>query len=394
MSVKKCLNALEYYGDSYGCFLRNGKLAPAYNTLYKYASCPEWAVFAAYSHTAGKLFICTSTALFVSDDGKSFAKFCDFDECSPFMLEDVGGAAARTAVVAGKYAAVYESGAFTIERVRFALSCGAVHCGRVFGADAADGLVLRWSGAGGLLDWAEGIDGSGYVKLDPARGKILDILPFSGKLVAVREYGLTVLGMYGSPENFSVDITDTDCERIYKNTARVYGGKLYFVTKTGIKYFDGNKISPLKIMHEILSPVCAVEFGGKYFIACEKDYVICADLSDGASCRFLGQAETLFVNDAVFFCGTGAYFKLDCGGAYMFESGAIDFGNGSLKTVTEIDVRGVAQIRISNGKKVRDFLNASGIIRPCMRGKKFFISAEGKSPLDGIAVTAEVMNGI
>ena len=248
MSEKRSVNALENVKKIVGCFLTDGTLTPAYGGVNIDGTYPEGVKFAVYSGVVNRYFICTQNSVYFSEDGTKFTGYGGHDFSTPFLIEDYIGGTATAVIISGATAAVYLDGEILFESMQEKLNCGVLHCGRLFGAN---GLKLSWSGINGINDWRNGISLSGSLKLDPARGDVLDMLVFGGKIVAVREYGLTVLSMYGSPENFSVEITDTDCDKIYKSTSRVAGGKLYFFSASGLKCFDGSKISRIELAHAV-----------------------------------------------------------------------------------------------------------------------------------------------
>ncbi|MDE7439255.1 MAG: hypothetical protein K2N23_01920 [Clostridia bacterium] len=401
MSVKKSVNALEYCKNSSGCLLRNGQLFMAFTCEKISGDHPYGVKFSTYSDAIKRYIVCNDNAVYVSETVWNFKDVCAFNcEFPPFMVEKWGERDAEAVIISGSYAVVLSGGSADKLNLGASLSCGVMHCGRLFGADAYDGLVLRWSGADAITDWTAELHGSGFLKLDPERGEIIDMLIFNGKIVAVREHGLTVLSMYGSPENFSVELTDTDCDTIFRNTAKITNGKLYFYSVSGLKCFDGNKISIIELNHS-LSKVngCAV-YGNKYFLCgasetAGTDVIMYVDLANGENCVIKEYAENVFASDAVYCSAGGVLHELkDGGGYYFFESDPIDFGTGRLKTITKIDVQGTVNIRISNGKYKRGFNNASGVIRPHMRGKSFIIELDGASSLKGLTVTAEVTDAV
>lgn len=389
MSFKKTVCALDFPSRLSGCFLRGGALTPAYGTE-PVGACPQHTTFAAYSYAAGQYFYCTDGELYVSDDGTRYSKLADTDGFAPFVIEYIDGGAVKVAVVTGDRAAIYAEGAFTTQKLPHALDCGAVHCGRLFGGMR---FTVMWSGSGGLLDWKEGISKSGSVTLDPERGEILGIKVFAGKLVVVRQFGLTVLSMYGSPENFSVDITDTSCDAVLKNTAQVVGDRLIFCTRSGLKAFDGVRITPFAIRHPVTEPTCSATHAGRYFVVCGEG-IVSAD-ADGESCLTDERPGALFVKDGVFACNGGTVKRLTEGeGVYKFVTTAIDFGTARFKTLTAIELDGVADLLVGNGRESRVFEGASGIVRPRLRGKAFTVTVKSGKRIGRLDMTAEVTRGI
>lgn len=401
MSVKKRINALENFKSFIGCFLKGGKLIPAFKGEKLSDAYPAGAKFAAYSKILKTCLFGTENGLYFSSDSKRFIDLTSVDGgVTPFMVEYLRGSMSEVAVIWGKTAVLFRNAKLdSAVELPYALSCGVMHCGRLFGADSSDKLVLRWSSTRSLTDGEIGLHLTGYATLSPERGAILNLLVFKGKLVAVREYGLTILSAYAAPENFAVDFTDTDCDKIYKDTARIVGNKLYFYSDSGLKCFDGSKISAVELPHAISVPTASAEYAGKYYLAgtyalLNRQVILCVNIADGESCIIDVPAETLLIKNGVYYSHGSTFNKLTEGAKYSFVSGLLDFGTGKLKTVSEIDVQGKADLRISNGVCTRIFTGACGAVRPHLRGRSFTLTVEGEAPLNGVTVTAEVTDAI
>lgn len=396
MSEKRKINLLEHFGHSINCFMRDGKLYPEYVCMSRPVNYSSGLKFAAYSKASDCYFICDNKTIGVSSDCISFTHYTGYAGAPPFLIEDYFEGIARTIIIVGRKAAVYVGGGFIDKELEPWLLCGAMHCGRLFGAN---GLDLWWSGPGGFDDWNEGIGGRGRLRLDPERGEVLDMVEYGGKLIAVRKYGLTILNVYGSPEEFAVKITDTDCDVIYGGTARVVGNKLYFFSESGLKTFDGSKISPLKIRHPVSKPVCSAEYGGRYFLGCKDDYlnkdvVLCVDSTDGESLVLTERATLMFIKDALYFFNESRLNMFYGGGYFVFESAPIDFGTSRPKTITKIEFAGSPVIYVDNGKCERMFEDIKYSIRPHMRGRSFTIKVESTKTFTGATVTAEVTDAV
>lgn len=404
MSFKKTINLLSE-GEllPVGCRISGGELLPALSSEKLVSTgVPQGTIFAAYSEGVKDFFLCTSADIHTSAYGNNFMRITGLETGTPFIIEDIADGAPRAAVVCGRNAVYEKGGRYDVYYNYGAnLSCGVMHCGRLFGADKTEPYRLRWSGAGGLTDWEEVIDGSGSLTLDPARGGILDILELGEKLVCVRKYGLTVLSMYGSPENFAVNITDTDSDEIYKGTAQVVSGKLIFCTASGLHSFDGSVIRELPhgYARDISNPVRSAELGGKYFLSCTSKSlsggaVLCFDPSGGESYLIDLKADALCTADKVYAYNSSGAFRLTEGGKYSLTVGKINFGSGRMKTVTEIFIDGEADIEIGNGRIVRKFSGVNGRVRPALRGKEFTFKITGEKPVRKIYATAEECNAI
>ena len=395
MSTKKRVNVLENFGNSVNCYSKKGKLTPGYSAVNVPGEHPDVVTFAKYSKMTEKYFICTPASLNVSTDGKNFPYYTNFDGSSPFLIEEYIDGSGCSIVISGRDSMLDSPEIGSKNKLPYSLNCGVLHCGRLFGGD---GYTLRWSGSEDPRSWSEGLHSSGYLKLEPERGKILNLLVYGGKLVAVREYGLTVFSMHGAPENFSVSFTDTDCDCIYRNTACVVSGKIYFCSLSGLKSFNGTAISPLELKYAVSGAKSAVEYGGKYFLACKSEalksnVILCVD-ADLESCIIDASADVLFVKDGVRFFNSNGQYILERGGEYKFVSSVIDFGTDRMKTITELKVKGKATISIMTERLINVYKVKDGTARPHMRGKHFTVIAEGSEDVSEISITAEVMNAI
>ena len=280
------------------------------------------------------------------------------------------------------------------------LYCGVMHCGRLFAIDAQNRYLLRWS-ASGVKNWEEGMKGAGSLVLDPVRGPASDILSYGGTLVIVRKYGLTVAKMYGSPENFSVYATDTDCDEIYEKTARTVLGRLYFYTASGLKYFDGAVIRGVKhrLSEDICAPACGEEYGGNYFLCCSKktggEAVLVYSPEDGESYFADGGADCMCACGGVRIYRGGEAFKLDGGGEYTLTAEGIDFGTDGAKTLLSLKLTGEgADVCVSNGRQSIVYKRARGVIRPRLRGRSFTVEVRGTAKVRSLTATAEAVNEI
>lgn len=396
MSVKRSVNVLDYCINAENCFVKKDALVPAYKIVDFSRSAPSSVNFAGYSRAVDKYFACNGNKISYSSDGQTYIDFNDLDYnySEPFLIEDYYREEPRAVIISGYMCAVFNGNGFYEVALDESLSCGVMHCGRLFGAYRR---TIKWS-ADGFDDWNEGIDGCGHLNLDADGGDVLNMLVFGGKLVAVREYGLTFLNMNGSPEKFSVGLTYA-CDMIGKNTSCIIGNKLYFYSASGLKCFDGTKISPLETLYELRNADSAVGYDGIYFVNgyvedLGYDVILCFNTADGTSAIVHEYARKLFVKDGVLFFTNYDVKKLEKGGDFRFESGQINFGTDRFKTVTQIKVNGPAQIMLYKDRLVRVFETENGIIRPRMRGKEFKIIVDASDTLNGLTLTAEVPDAV
>lgn len=403
MSFKSTVNLLER-ADALpvNCRISGGALRPALNAVGYDGSVPEGVLCAGYSEAAGKFLLCTNAAGYASGNGESFVQLTPLAGQSPFFIQDYSVETARALMINGKNVLEHTGNYFKSYRYGENLRCGIMHCGRLFGANADNGYRLHWSGEGGIGDTGEEYNGSGYMLLEPSRGEILNLVEFGEKLIAVRKYGLTVMNMFGSTENFSVDITNTDTDEIFKNSAAVAGGKLIFFTASGLHSFDGSQITLInhRCAEDISAPSYALEFGGNYFLICRSKSlnagaILCYRVGDGESYLIDFAAEAMCTAECVYAYGSSGVCRLEEGGSYSFRCGGISFGSDRQKTVTAVYLEGgAADIEICNGDYTRKFKNVSGLIRPHMRGRSFTVKVSGSKPVYQLTVTAEECNGI
>ncbi len=256
---------------------------------------------------------------------------------------------------------------------------GVVHYSRLFGIDRDDKRLIRWSRAGDVHDWEQSLSGGGYVRLDGRRGDVKRLLTYDNKLIAVREYGLTVLRIYGDAENFKVDCTDTDTDGIVAPTAAVCAGKLYFFTQSGLYCYDGTDIesfSPDGLCGFSL-PRCAAGFGGAYFAAGKldgEDVIACIE-EDGV-CYLKYRADCIFSAGRLLFYGDGLYEIVPQAGDGAWDSGPADLGCTGVKYLSELIVEGCADLlEVSCGGRVRQFTGACGRVKVGLKGAVFRIRA-------------------
>ncbi len=398
MSFKKSADILKHAGIYVQCRICGDELVPAGGFIKVGGALSFTPLGVVRAESVNRFFAFDGQSVYVSADGKSFSYLNALAGDDPFVVEELENGAARAAAVCGKNAVLHDGSSFVCREYGANLKYGVMHSGRLFGADVEDGLALRWSGAGGVCDWARGVQASGYVRLDPERGEIIGINKLGDKLVAVRRYGLTVLSAYGNCENFRVEATDTDCDEIYRGTAGVAGGRLWFCTVSGLKYFDGERIRTLghPLAKDVYSPESAVCFSDKYFLICKSRFkggktVLCVD-AEGESFIADAAASALCAADGLYaYCDDGV-FKFGTGARYELFADGVNFGSGGYKTLTGIFVDGSADIEISNGRVTRGFSGASGKIRPRLRGKNFCLRITGDGAVRKITAVAEVRN--
>ena len=392
MSVNRTVELLNSDGGlPVNCRIYKGQLLPALSPVKKGGGVPAGGVFAYRSEYIDRFIIATKNYIYLSASGTQFSYLTSIKSDNPFSIEHIYKGKPCVVVIDGVNCTILYGNSFSMRELDVSISCGISHCGRLFGAN---GITVYW------LD-GDNFNSEGSLTLDSVRGEISDICELGEKLIFIRKYGLTVANMFGSPENFSVDITNTDTEEIYKNTARVADGKLLFWTSSGLCSFDGSVVKHIehRCNYAVSVPEQAVVFADKYYLNCycgvlEKNAVMCYDPSDGESYIIDVQADCLCSKDAVYVFNSNGAYRLEEGGAGLFCIDGINFGTGARKTVTKIfaDCDG-AEIVLGNGSAARKFEGA-GTFRPRLRGVDFSVAVKTGVPVKQITLTAVECNEI
>ena len=106
------------------------------------------------------------------------------------------------------------------------------------------------------------------------RGRLLKILNFNDNLYIFREFGITKIDAYSVNSSFGIDHLYLSTSYIFPNTIKVCGGKIYFLTTSGLYCFNGSSVEKEestiidKIDKSLTSQIAAEGFLEKYYIAC------------------------------------------------------------------------------------------------------------------------------
>lgn len=386
-----------------GCRIENGKIVPALggvqNTLCAFTDVKA----AGYCAAAGAYFVCADKKVFYSADGLSFSELAALEGEEPFIFGQREGAEAKLYAVGNGKCVYFGGGAGGEKAFDCGICGGVIKNGRLFGIDKGDKFRLRWSGAGGAFDQAEGINGAGWVRLDGAGGGILNLIIYGERLVAVRENGLSVFSAYGTPENFKAEGKGLHISGVCKNTAAVAGNKLIFCADGGLFCYNGAKIERLDcgLIEKTENPVCAAANGGLYLLGAyakplERNAVLVYDTASGLAYFADAPANAIVASGGgVFAYSAGNACRLARGGTFCFE-GTIDFGCAKQKYLKTLEIAGAegADIQLSNGRATRAFKDAKNALRADMRGVNFTFKVKGNAEITALRATAEVLDGI
>lgn len=297
----------------------------------------------------------------------------------------------------GPRIAVINPAAYKMSTFPVSVVGGAYFKGRLFGIEETDRYKIKWSGLQ-FDDWTESIDGSGYLRLEPSAGKALNIVEYGGKLVVVREYGVTVLNVYGEPRHFAVESTQVmaTAEPNLFNTSSVCGGKLYFCSQTAVFVYDGANIAlaDAPMQGELSGFGNAKQFNDRFlYFTCTyagdgKNYVLEWDLLTGDNALFCPDGTTVwrtpegcyaFIND--FTCAAS-----DDGDDMesLWKSKSFDLGDfTAVKTLKKIFVergKGNAQITV-HADGVTRVAEGDGEITLGLRGRSFSFEVSGQGEI-------------
>lgn len=381
-----------------GCRVSGGRVVGEASAVFAGAQLPEGVIYACRAESVGRFFLCTSGDCYVSVNGADFSRLNSLEGGTPFLVEEISAGAARAVLVNGENAVAHSGGSFAGIYTGVKLRSGVMRCGRLFAADGRNGLMLRWSGEGGISDWEQKINGAGYMLLEPSRGDILNVVAFGEKIAVVRRRGLTLVNAFGNPEHFSVSPTDTDTDEIFANTAAVADGRLYFYTASGLCSYDGARIERIRHRYseQTEGPTCAVALAGRYYLACTvggERAVLCFCCADGESFIYGLAADAMCAADCVYIYNSSGVYRLNGKAGCSFTAG-FDFGRGGYKTVTCMLVGGKADIAVGNGRVTRRLEGVCGTVRPRLRGRAFTVTVRSSGDISALTATAEVLDGI
>lgn len=154
------------------------------------------------------------------------------------------------------------------------VSC-CTHYGKLFAITREKRGNLIYTENTNILSWTtEGLEDLDF---GDGRGNLNKIISFDDYLFLFRDFGITKVSIYGNDE-FSISHMYFSDSYIYPNSIVQDGDYVYFLTKSGLKVFNGSSVKDVNI--DCMSYVNACEnsncsatcFEGKYFLACRGDF--------------------------------------------------------------------------------------------------------------------------
>lgn len=336
----------------------------------------------------GDLYVYSGGALYRSTGARNnFIQFATGFTSCPRLVSCEGAEGPYAIVSDGVRAVRLEDGSSQVSSCPPAIP-HAFHYSRVFGVDPQDGCTVRWSQPGDAFGWEEGLNEAGYVRLNAARGKVLALIPYNNRLVAVRQYGLSVLRVYGEAEDFRVEVTDTDTSAICGDTAAVCAGRLLFFTADGLQAYGSGIESFAAEGLEGFSPSGdAAALGNTYFVCgtLGDEGVIACVGADGGVGYIAAEAACLCAAGRAFCISGGSLYEIVRGYAACSWQSPSDLGSGTVKFLESIYVDGTAEeLTVSCDGLTRTFTDVNGRIYVGMSGKNFAFRAVCPQGLDGL----------
>ncbi|MDE7330322.1 MAG: hypothetical protein K2N30_04475 [Clostridia bacterium] len=383
-----------------GGYVKDGAIIPALSPVRAADGCPKNVIFAYYAQKIKRLIAVADGRFYLAGNSLVFGNGIEFSAESPFIFFSREG----EAIAAGDGECMSTQSALP-EKLPFksGIFGGVSKSGRVFAIDKEDNFIIRWSGKNGGLDWEEGIDGAGWLRLSPEKGKILNIAVYNEKLVALCEYGLALLTAYGTPENFKLQYIDGATGKVYANTACVAGGKLAFFTENGLRLFDGTKVEApcFEIETDVSNPRFSFGADGVYFLCADsvnlqRRVIFAVDIVN--SCAYIVDlpATAAYINGNVFCFADGGIYELKRGGGFTFTSGRTDFGVRGKKALVSVFAgnENPADIEVISDGKSRIVRGVRGYCLPCVSGNGFKIKIRSDGEVRGLCAVAEAIDGI
>ncbi|MDE6667584.1 MAG: hypothetical protein K2K38_04460 [Clostridia bacterium] len=386
-----------------GCYNVGGKLIPALNSVSKICDTEAEAHAAWYAANIKKYVLYAGKYAYTFDETVSESTRSGMNAVQPTFIETVYSGSNAAFLVGDSAYCVITAVKNTNRPFRFGMHGSVLKNGRFFSLDNADPLKIHWSGEKGMEDRVSGISGAGWAIVQYGYGEILNLIVYKDKLVAVREFGLTFLSAYGTPENYKLSYLEQQLPKIYKNTAAVVCGRLVFYTEDGLYFYDGNKAEKcsLALAEEMQDPTALSCKDEKYFL-CGKSKtlgrraVLVYDAKLNSTYLIDFPADAIAAGERLLTYSGLAECELKTGGEFSFTSGEIDFSSTGAKVLKEVILKGAknAKIEVSNGVISRIVGGVRGKFRPNLRGECFKITVCGSEKISGVLAVAEVMDGV
>lgn len=319
---------------------------------------------------------------------------------TPFLTTSEESGYKTYTVYSGNKAYKIKSYGNELVNLPYTLGAGIYHCGRVFAADATDGYTLRWSGLGGT-NWALGIEGGGYVKLDHSGGKIIDVKGFGDNILCLREYSITIIHALADSRNFRISPSQKLIPVPAVNAGgAVIVGKYWFSCNDGLYTFDGNSVKKAFAVpasrQGTFGRVKSLSDGYVYAeFYCPNRITLRYDPQTGEYVWFGYTCSLPWKMGNDYYCVYGSLIKkLERGAADSYrqwQSESVDGGVSGMKTLRSITVEkdsGINVYLLCNGKT--RLITGTGEITLCDRAESFVFRITGSGNIKKLSARLEV----
>ena len=373
-------------GIPLSCKVVDGKIIPALaeGKLNSTVSGNVW--HALYVHGMNRFFVFKGSEIHTAAEFEDYTRIAAENATIPFAIEfHQNGEAVANIVYNTKMTLQKQKG-----RYLYAITCniggGVYKNGRVFGIDLTDKRKLRWSGEGGMDDWEEKIDGAGWMYSDVELGEIQRLYILRGQIVAVRNYGISLISAYGTPENFK-EIMSVATYPPYKDCATVCGNKLYFYTSDGLYSFTAAGVEKvrIKLAEDFDSPYFAMSHGESVFFVgthkkLHKTVIFVYDTKEKSSYFIDIPATALCAGTLPHAFTKDGMISLEKGIRFKYESEKFAGFSKRKKTLKSLFIGSGKEVDVTvhTDKESRVFKGVKGEIKTHMCGRFFTVGIEGK----------------
>ena len=285
-------------------------------------------------------------------------------------------------------------------------SCMAVFKERLF---IASGETISYSVPLDAADWTVSADGAGSIDLPSRGGEILRLIPYKGRLLLLRERGVTALYAPGDFMDFEAEELNCAFTGLVPASAVSCGIRVVFAAKDGLFAIKGNTLFPLEecgAEHiDFEKPVLGAAAGEAYFAA--------ITLKEGERCIFslAGEKASFLRLSAESVVGGGAFHFLRGGKLYALDEGAAaekemrvefplsEYGLSEARCLDGVKVEGKGCFRIAAStergmcRHVRGNEGEELRFSPPLKGSSFALSVKGSAGARLCSVVLEVREG-
>lgn len=281
------------------------------------------------------------------------------------------------------------------------------------------GFTVYYSAPLDASDFSESIDGAGKVELPSILGEIVGVISLGENVFVFRRFGITKLTGGGAGREFVFEDLPYASAGIVGESIVICKDEILFLSAEGICAFNGNRVrsvsygllrAPMRSTHTCYG---AFAFGRYYLSYLDVDGMrrnVFVDLNDEKNVgeTFLAQGLPDSCGRAI--CGIGGEIlelemnaELPSGEEYLFDVGALDFGDTGEKVLRKIVLRGRGQCVLTvsgrNGEKELFFDMENGgetALDALLKGERFsllFRLVKG-CEIESMKVTYDKVEGV